>query len=111
METVKATATWSADADRYCLWAEPSDGKAFAPESFGDSDPLACLLVELDEDERETGRVAGAEILGFLEFDRWDALPQLPFLWQLPGWEPLPLAELLKRAQQEMRRQVVGAAD
>src|SRR3989304_496910 len=102
METVRATATW--DRGRYCLWAEPSGGMAFTPEPF-DGDPTACLLLEIDENEQETGRIAGAEIVGFLEFDRWETVPKLPILWQLPGSGPLPLDELLKRQQKLLRRQ------
>ena len=58
---------------------------------------------ELDENEEPTGRVAGIEILDFLRFDRWDALPRFPMLWQLPGQEPLALADLLQRLQPELR--------
>jgi hypothetical protein len=39
------------------------------------------------------------EIVAFLEFDRWSDLPRLDLLWQMPGWEPLPLDELLRRQQ------------
>jgi hypothetical protein len=68
------------------------------------------LLLELDAAERETGRIAGFEVLGFLEFDRWDALPDLDVLWQLPGQEPLPLEALLKREQARLRRHAATQA-
>lgn len=72
---------------------------------------MAAVLLELDGEEQETGRVAGFEVVGFLGFQRWDALPDLGILWELPGWEPLPLVELLKRKQQELRqRHKAGAA-
>ena len=93
METVRATATWSPEADRFCLWAEEAAGSAVIPEPL-ESDPLAALLLELDENEKETGRVAGFEVMGFLSFDSWDDLSKLDLLWQLPGW---PASRLLSR--------------
>ena len=104
METLRTSATWSADADRYCLWIDDLAGGAFAPDPLEDY-PLAALLLELDDTERETGRIVGFEILGFLEFDRWDALPKLDLLWQLSDHEPLPLEDLLKREQRRLREQ------
>jgi hypothetical protein len=105
METLRTSATWSRDADRYCLWVDDLAGGAFVPDPL-DGYPLASLLLELDAAEQETGRIAGFEVLGFLEFDRWDALPKLDVLWQLPGQEPLPLEELLKREQERLRQHV-----
>jgi hypothetical protein len=75
-------------------------------------DPLeealdVAFFLEVDDAEakepRETGRIAGVEIVGFLEFDQWAALPDLPLHWQLGDWEPLPLVDLLKRLQLELR--------
>jgi len=99
METVRATATWSPEADRFCLWAEETAGSAVIPEPL-ESDPLAALLLELDENEKETGRVAGFEDLS-----------KLDLLWQLPGWEALRLDQLLKRIQRRLRETttVMGA--
>jgi hypothetical protein len=108
METVKATATWSPDADRYCVWNEAASGQPFVPEPLAGT-ALAAVLLELDETERETGRIVGVEILGFLSFDCWDDLPKLDLLWQLPGQQPLPLDELLKREQQRLRREALAA--
>lgn len=107
MDIVKATASWSEETGVYCLWAEPP-ATSFDPESF-DSTGLSSILWELDEQGRGTGRVAGVELVGFLDFDEWDAAPELPILWQLPGWEPLPLDELLKRKQNELRQQAPAA--
>ncbi|MBI4319414.1 MAG: hypothetical protein HY675_13075 [Chloroflexi bacterium] len=109
METLRATSTWSPTADRYCLWAEDVAGSSFVPEPI-QSDPLAALLLEVDEAEQETGRIAGFEIIGFLTFDHWESLPKLDVLWQLPGREPLPLDQLLKRVQKELRRRKVQEA-
>ncbi|MBI4506841.1 MAG: hypothetical protein HY691_15015 [Chloroflexi bacterium] len=102
METVRATIEWTPEIDRFVLWAEDLVGSAFVPEPIGD-DPLASLLLEVDEDERETGRVVGVE-MAILEFDRWGDLPTLDRPWQLRGWEPLPLDALLKRVQRELRQ-------
>src|SRR5581483_3139749 len=82
-------------------------------------DPLedaldVAFFLEVEDTEapepQETGRIAGVEIVGFLHFDQWDALPELPLRWQLPGWEPLPLAELLKRLQAEFRARAQASA-
>jgi hypothetical protein len=47
--------------------------------------------------------------LPLLELDRWQELPALDVLWQLPGQEPLPLRELLQHEQRRLRAQA-GAA-
>jgi len=107
VEIVRASATWSQDVDRYCLWAEPP-ASSFVPEPF-DDDPAAVLLLELDEAGRDTGRIAGVEI-ALLSFDRWETVPRLPLLWQLPQQEPLPLDELLQREQQALRQRSRVAA-
>ena len=73
-------------------------------------DEDVILYRALDQNEEPTGPVTGVEIIGFLEFNRWDALPQLDLLWQLPGQEPLPLDELLKREQRRLRQQAERAA-
>lgn len=68
-------------------------------------DEDVILYRALDQNEEPTGPITGIEVIGFLEFDRWDTLPQLDLLWQLPGQEPLPLDELLRRLQRELRQQ------
>jgi len=108
VEQVTASATWSPDVDRYCLWVDPPASR-FVPEPF-DDDPLASLLLEVDEVGQETGRIAGVEI-ALLEFDRWETVPDLPLLWQLPGRSPLPLAALLQQVQRELRQGVVPTAE
>ena len=108
MERVKASATWSSDVDRYVLWAEPSAGR-FVPEPL-DDDPAASVMLEVDEAGQETGRIAGVEI-ALREFDRWDSVPELPILWQLPGREPLPLKELLQQVQRALRQETMAGAD
>jgi hypothetical protein len=84
-------------------------------------DPLeenlnVVLYLEVEDadvpEPKETGRIAGVEIVDFLDFDQWDVLPNLPLLWQLDGWErePLPLPELLKRLQVQLRARAEKAA-
>ena len=98
------------------MWAGPRNDllQVFiepTPEPWGvtwddlpdDLDYEFVVFRELDANEEPTGPVAGIEILDFLCFDRWDAVPRLPLLWQLPGAEPLPLVELLRRLQPELR--------
>ncbi len=101
METIRARIEWTSERDRFALWADDLAGSAFVPEPFGDI--TDSLLLEVDENGEETGRIVGVE-MALLEFDRWDDLPRLDVLWQLPGWKPLPLDKLLKRAQKELRQ-------
>ena len=75
-----------------------------------DGTGLLAVLREVDKQDEETGRIAGIEIVDFLDFNRWDELPKLDILWQLPDWEPLPLEELLKRLQRELRQRAPAAA-
>jgi hypothetical protein len=70
---------------------------------------VVSILRELDERDEATGKIVGVEILDFLRYDRWDDLPKLDLLWQLPGQQPLPLDELLKREQQRLRREALAA--
>ncbi len=102
MDTIKVTMMWDAARDVLALYREPA-GYAFTPDPLDDY-PIASTLLELDESERETGRVAGFEIVGFRDFDRWDAIPDTGLLWQLPGREPLPLLDLLRRVQREIKQ-------
>jgi len=100
MEMVSATTEWTPEIDRFTLWAEPPATR-FVPAPFRDG--VSCLLLEIDEQGQETGRIAGVE-MPLLAFDRWEDLPKLDLLWELPGWEPLSLEELLKRLQRELRQ-------
>jgi len=100
METIRATIEWTPEIDRFVLWADGLTASSFVPEPFGDV--TDSLLLEVDEHGKETGRIVGIE-MSLLSFDRWDDLPKLDVLWQLPGWKPLPLDKLLKRVQKELR--------
>jgi len=104
MDIVKATTDYWRDVLR--LWIEPHPGPFGA--DVQDFDIVIWRL--LDKDDEPTGDPVGVEIDGFLGFDAWDGLPELPLLWQLDGWEPLPLAELLKRLQQKLRAQAQAPA-
>jgi len=64
----------------------------------------------LDGDEEPNGPVAGIEIMDFLDFNRWEDLPRFPFLWELAGWGPLPLDDLLRRVQRELRAESFAAS-
>ncbi|HEY7065602.1 MAG TPA: hypothetical protein VII06_29275 [Chloroflexota bacterium] len=106
MDIVKASTMWAGPRnDLLQVFVEPT------PTPWGvtwddlpdDLDDEFVVFRELDANEEPTGRVAGIEILDFLRFDRWDAVPRFPLLWQVPGQEPLPLVDLLKRLQPELR--------
>ena len=105
MDTVKASVMWAGPRnDLLQVLVEPMLGFGSTSEDVPD-EILDDVVVfrELDANEEPTGRVAGIEILDFLCFHRWDAVPRFPLLWQLPGWEPLPLVDLLRRLQPELR--------
>ena len=101
MEVVKASLLWDGPKrDIAILFVEPT------PQPWQvdpDEELEISVLRVLDENEEMTDAVAGIEIMDFLEFDEWHALPKFSFLWQLPGREPLPADELLRRMQQELR--------
>lgn len=107
MDIILASITWDGPVvDILRVFAEP------APDAGVEvHDDCVVMFRSLDAEEEPTGDVTGVEIVSFLSYDLWDDLPTLPVLWQLPGWEPLPLADLLKRKQQELRQQhKAGAA-
>ncbi len=103
---VRATVVWDGpEANIIRVFVEPA-----LPSGAVAHDEEITLYRALDQNEEPTGPVTGIEIVGFLGFDRWDALPKLDLLWQLPGQEPLPLDELLKREQRRLRQQAERAA-
>lgn len=110
MEIIKASVSWdSPERDMLYVFREPTP-------ALWDADPIDegnqfFLFRTLNEAETETGEIAGLQVIGLLQFDRWEDLPRLPIHWQLPGWEPLPFDELLKRVQKELRQQTVAATD
>ncbi|CAN5185673.1 hypothetical protein BH23CHL1_BH23CHL1_21660 [soil metagenome] len=77
---------------------------------FGKNADDFAVFLTLDENEPETGEITSFEVLGFLGFDRWDALPELPILWQVGDWEPLPIADLLKRRQTLLKKRHLAAS-
>lgn len=97
---VEARAVWGAHSDVFMVLREPTPPF----EAHATEDPLVAVLVAVDEDGRETGEVAGVEIVGLLELEEWDGIPEVPGLWRLPGREPEPFVELLKGEQRELRR-------
>lgn len=102
MEAVEASVVWDGPRrDVLMLFVEPLTDlwqvdPACTPGEFN-------FLRELDENEEETGRIAGVEIVGFLTFRWWDDVPELPFLWHVPGYEPMPLRDVLQQLQIDLR--------
>ncbi len=106
METVKADLSWSGpDHDVLTLFVV-SRPEELVPVSI-DGESSLFVVGSTDEDDSEISgkeeEVAGAEIVGFLGFEEWKELPDLNLLWQVGDGEPLPLEELLKRKQRELR--------
>ncbi|MGI8552430.1 MAG: hypothetical protein ACR2PL_16820 [Dehalococcoidia bacterium] len=103
MKIVPARIVWEPGRDTFTLLADEHSRFGFIAEPTNGR--FASMLWEVDEQEQVTGAVAGVEILDFMGFSDWEDLPKLPLLWQVSGSEPLPLDELLKRAQGELRSQ------
>jgi hypothetical protein len=108
VDIVKATISWDGpDHDVLYVFVEPTPKWGVTWDDFPDDEIISSVAVlrELDDNDEPIGRVAGIEILDFLRFERWDAMPCLPLLWQVPGSEPLPLVDLLQRLQAELHGQ------
>lgn len=90
------------DKDVMMLFREPTP--LWEADPVDDEWQFFVLLTIDEENEQETGEISGIEILGFLEFDRWDAIPEYPVLWQVADWEPLPMGDLLQREQAVLRK-------
>ena len=100
--------TWPGpDVDVLRLFVEPTP----MPWGVDPVDEDIAVFRVLDERERETKRVAGIEIVGFLRFDCGDDLPTLPTLWRLPGEEPRALADFLRSLQAELRAESGQSSD
>lgn len=108
MEQIVASILWAPERDSLYVLREPPV-QLWQADPF-DGYPLGCVLMELDENEDETGRIAGVEIIGFVDFDKWESVPQLPMTWRYDDWEPLPLAAFLMRLQAELRKQAKAGA-
>jgi hypothetical protein len=104
METVAASVMWPGpDIDVLTLFVEPTP--ALWQADALDDEWQVFVLRALDATEQETETIAGVQIVDFLSFHRWDALPELPMLWLLPGRRPLPLAQLLRDEQRRLREE------
>lgn len=100
---VKASFNWDdPERDILRLFVEPTPSLW---EIDPDDEYQVLVLRVLDENEEMTDGIAGVEMIDFLHFERWDDLPELPMLWQIPGWEPLPLMDVLKRGQALLREE------
>jgi len=109
METVSASLCWGGPrTDVLTVFVEPTPDDWVADPSDGSGE--IGVLYEVDAQGRRTDRVAGVEIVGFLDFDGWGDLPKLDLLWHMPGQESLSLEGLLKRAQQELRQRSAAVA-
>lgn len=101
---VRATLTWAGPRNEVVTLLSTTPGGDYlaAPAD----DPDVTLYRRIDEHDEPEGPVVGIEIIDFLTFDRWDALPKHVELWQLRDREPLPLDALLRREQQRFRQRM-----
>ena len=103
MQTINASTAWAgANIDAFTLFVEPTPSM-WAAEPVKPGSGHVYLYQGLDARRQRSGQLAGVHIVGFLDFDAWSDLPDLPFLWQLPGKDPEPLADLLRAEQQRVR--------
>lgn len=101
-QVVKASVTYTGpEKDVLCVFVEPTPDLWIADPV---DDDIAVFRV-VDENEQETGEIAGVEILDITTFSRWDSIPQdIPSMWQVEGRPPMPLVDLLRSIQEELRR-------
>ncbi len=106
MQTINASIAWAgANIDAFTVFVEPTPSMWVA-EPVKPGSGHVYLYRALDANRQRTGQLAGVHIVGFLDFDGWGDLPDLPVLWQLPGKEPEWLADLLRAEQQRVREEV-----
>lgn len=101
MDTVDAAILWTGpETDTVSIFVEPTPDLWIAE---ADESTRFFVLWAVDEGGQETGKTAGVQILGFLSFDRWEQLLQLPILWKLPNQEARPLDVVLRRVQEQLK--------
>ncbi len=106
LQTIDASIAWAGpNIDAFTLFVEPTP-YMWAAEPVKPGHGHIYLYQGLDKKRQRTGQLAGVHIVGFLNFEAWYDLPDLPVLWQLPGREPEPLGDLLRAEQQRVRQEV-----
>ncbi|HHY35853.1 MAG TPA: hypothetical protein GX510_09555 [Firmicutes bacterium] len=101
-QVVKASVMYTGPGkDVLCVFVEPTPDIWIADPV---DDDIAVFRV-VDEGGRETGEIAGVEILDITTFSGWDSIPKdIPSMWQVEGKSPMPLVDLLRSIQEELRR-------
>ncbi|MCS6801924.1 MAG: hypothetical protein RMM58_08295 [Chloroflexota bacterium] len=110
MSIRRASALWDGPAEDV-LWLLIDPLPEFWSIEPVDQHGRVALLRALDERELPTEELAGIEVAGFLSFEAWDSLPDLPGRWAIDGDEPRPLVEALRRVQAALRGQLLPAGD
>ncbi|MEA2573160.1 MAG: hypothetical protein QOH93_458 [Chloroflexia bacterium] len=105
MQTINASIAWAGpNIDAFTLFVEPTPAM-WAAEPVKPGQSNIYIYQALDSNRQRSGQLAGVHITGFLNFDAWGDLPDIPLLWRLPGREPEPLGELLRSEQQRVRQE------
>ena len=106
MQTINASIAWAGpNIDAFTVFVEPTPAM-WAAEPVKPGSGHIYLYQALDGKRQRTGYLAGVHIVGFLDFDGWGDLPDLPVLWKLPGKDPERLDDLLRSEQQRVRQEV-----
>lgn len=71
--------------------------------------PDVLLFRSLDPDDEPTGPIVGFEIVDFLSFDNWDAIPDLDVPVSPPDTSKASLRIKVQRHQQKLRSQAMAA--
>ena len=102
-QTLNASIAWAGPVvDAITVFVEPTPSMWVA-EPAKPNNGHVFLYHALDSSRRRTGEVAGVHITGFLNFEGWNDIPDLPLLWQLQDREPMSLADILKAEQERVR--------
>ncbi|HLI51604.1 MAG TPA: hypothetical protein VKU87_07390 [Thermomicrobiaceae bacterium] len=72
--------------------------------------PDVLLFRVLDANDEPTGAIVGVEIIDFLSFDDWDAVPALDVPVSPLDASNVPLRIEVQRLQQKLRAEIVAAA-
>jgi len=102
METKRMMAAWGGP-ERDVLAILPGyPTPDFSGVPLNESGELVAYEL-LDGAEEPTGEIVGVEIVGFLEFDEWDEIPDLPVRWSINDGPAESPKEALRILQGQLR--------
>lgn len=104
METIRMSYSWGGPT-RDVLAVIDVTAPEFSAALLDDyDDPEVVVYRVLDHDEEPNGDIVGIEIVGFLDFDRWEEIPVLPMRWSIGDGPARSPREALHDLQERFRR-------